>query len=436
MHNNRILVVGTTNDYIKLLSDRFGDRLLFVTDIPEANGRIGFRLNDIDEVICDMANRDAVISALRSHLIEHKLELAGVTCFDCESMMVASYLALTFGLPYPGPEAVTNCRNKYESKRLWHDNKIACPESILVRTAADVIEFQNRLNRPVIIKPLTGTGSEFVHYCESRLDCMRASFRLHKGILSHKNQRLYAAENIEGYNIDPRMVYVAEEYISGREYSCDFVLDNNDLKIIRIARKYPAPDMPVGTIMAYLLPAFLPGGLNLNDFGDQLYRACRAIGLKRAMGMVDFMVHHGQAYLLELTPRPGGDCLPELIEASCGFDILGAALDFAEGHKVRIPLEDQWTTLVGMRLPANSEGIIDSIDDSEIKKDHRVVSSILRRQVGDNIALPPDNYELWNLGTVIFRPTDPHQIETDCREIRNKLRMALRAPLWVKTPSI
>jgi len=430
MPEHRILVVGTTNDYIELLNRRFNGRLLFITEFSERDKRTGPLSDEDNEVFCDLSDREAVISDLRSFLAGSDYKISGVACFDCESMLMASYIAGFLRLPYPTPESVTSCRSKHESKRLWKENGVSCPESTLVRKAEDAIDFQSRLNRPVIIKPLTGSGSEFVYYCDGRLDCLRACFRLQKGISSRGNQRLYSSGSAGEPGIDPRVVYAAEEYIVGREYSCDFVLAGGNLDIIRIARKYPAPGLPVGTIMAYLLPAILPGGLDREEFRDQLYHACRSLGLERALGMVDFIVHHGRAYLLELTPRPGGDCLPELIRASSGFDILGAALDFSENKAIRIPPEREWTSLVGLRLPAESEGIIEEIDQTSISDDPRLISCNLRRQAGDSIVLPPDNYELWNLGTVIFRPTNPHQIERDCREIRGKLRLKMRAPSW------
>jgi biotin carboxylase len=430
MPKRRVPVVGTTNDYIELLSDRFGGRVMFVTDRAEYNRRSGFTVDSVDEVICDLFDYSAAYSALSSHIDQFAQEITGVTCFDCESMLLASFLAEKLGLSYPSSSVITNCRSKFISKRIWRQHDVMCPEFALVRKASDVIEFQERLGAPVIVKPLTGSGSEFVSLCESRIDCLRACFHIQKGLAAPMNQRMYLPLAMAEQNYDPRRVYMAEEYIGGREFSCDFMLDGDRFEIIRIARKFPVPGLPAGTIMAYFLPACLPGGMGHDNLKYQLTRACHTLGLTRCMGMVDFMIRHGIVYLLELTPRPGGDCLPELILASSGFDILGAALDFAEGKPVVVPSEELWTPLVAMRLPADDEGVINVIDDSEITKDSRVISSILKRQAGDRIVLPPDNYELWNLGTVIFRPNSLHRIGVECQEIRDKLRIEIRTPSW------
>jgi len=434
MPESRVLVVGTTNDYIRMLDDRFGDHLVFVTDIQEHQRRLEFYLHDSNEVVCDLSDHDGVLSALKSHLDRHALKVSGVVCFDCESMPLAACLAPTFGVSYPSSETIAICRNKYVSKNFWRKSGILCPEFVLIRNSEDAVEFQKRIGGPIVIKPLTGSGSEFVSLCEDELDCRRACRHLQMGILSSINQRLYSADNIPGKDFDPRMDYLAEEYIGGVEYSCDFVIDGDRLDIIRIARKFPAPNMVLGTTMAYYLPASLPAGLTAEELQHQLIHASHAVGLKRAIGMVDFRVHHNLTYLLELTPRPGGDCLPELIKAGSGFDILGAAIDFSEGKKITFPPVDRWIPLVGLRLPAPAEGIIENIGDCKIRKDPRVLSSTLKRQPGENIILPPGNYGLWNLGTVIFKPTGEHQIEIECREIIDKLRLDMVEPSCTTVP--
>jgi predicted ATP-grasp superfamily ATP-dependent carboligase len=246
----------------------------------------------------------------------------------------------------------------------------------------------------------------------------------------HSNRRMYGPFNGESKDINPREVHVAEEHIMGREYSCDFIIDGDRINIIRIARKLLASDKPFGTALAYLLPAHLPGGLDIEELKVQLLRASQIMDLNRAMAMVDFIVHNDRAYLLELTPRPGGDCLPELILASSGFDILRAALDFAEGRPINVPPPDTWKSLVGLRLFAPSDGIVKIINAEDIIKDQRVISCNLKRSPGHKVILPPDDYDSWLLGTVIFQPSDPHRVENECLDLYGKLKLELKAPAW------
>jgi biotin carboxylase len=182
-----------------------------------------------------------------------------------------------------------------------------------------------------------------------------------------------------------------------------------------------------GTTLAYVLPSRLPGPLRIDPFRLQLRNAARALGLNRAVCMVDFIMHEGGAYLLEMTPRPGGDCLPQTIFQSCGLDMLGLALDFAEGKPIVLPVASSWIRLVGLRLMAKKSGMIKNIDDRELRQDSRVKELRLKRRPGQRVVLPPDDYESRLLGHVIFKPATPQSIKTECDELESKLTLEIEA---------
>ncbi|MBI9091692.1 MAG: hypothetical protein JEZ12_20985 [Desulfobacterium sp.] len=46
--------------------------------------------------------------------------------------------------------------------------------------------------------------------------------------------------------------------------------------------------------------------------------------------MVDFIIRNHQPVLIEMPPRPGGDCLPFLLLEAVDLDIIRLALDFYE----------------------------------------------------------------------------------------------------------
>ena len=179
------------------------------------------------------------------------------------------------------------------------------------------------------------------------------------------------------------------------------------------------------TTAAYLVPAVLPGEIPLKVFLDQLYRAATALGLVRALCMVDFIVWQGKAYLLELTPRPGGDCLPWLIQQSCGLDMIGLALDMAQGQNISTIPRKSWRTLVGLRLFAQQAGTVKGIDEGDLRRDPRVQQTLIKRKPGHRVVLPPHDYDSRLLGHVIFRPTGSISLETECAELASKLKVVM-----------
>jgi hypothetical protein len=143
--------------------------------------------------------------------------------------------------------------------------------------------------------------------------------------------------------------------------------------------------------------------------------------------MLDFIVRDGEAMMIEIAPRVGGDCLPFLIRQSCGLDIFGCALDFAAGATTPIPTPERWRPLVGLRLFADEGGTVRTIDDSRLRSDARVLEYMLLRRPGDAIVLPPDDYGSWLLGHVILNFPESGDIEALHAELRAQLRITMEA---------
>lgn len=420
MLNEKVLIVGTTADYIDIIYRRFPDRALFLTDPIERENSKDFCKPDEDsEVLCDLSNQDSVFKTLLEHINRCQIEISGIACFDCESLSLASYIAVKLSLPFPTHNAVTASRSKFISKYLWQKDNLPCPEVKLVKNPDEAVSFMDLLNKPIVMKPLTGSGSELIFLCNSKKDCYNAFYTLRERLKNHHDNRMYAILDANEERINPRDVFVVEEYISGVEYSCDFVINENNLEIIRIARKIPAREQTIGTILAYILPAELPTKINMLDFKRQLKRAANALGIKRAICMLDFIIEDDKAKMIEIAPRPGGDCLPFLEKWSSGFDVISYTINFAAGVLVKLPKKSDWNPLVGLRLFANKQGTIHSIETDDFLNDSRVLECYIKHGVGHNVILPPRDYDSRILGHVIFKPKSFDTIEEECIELSN-----------------
>jgi biotin carboxylase len=202
-------------------------------------------------------------------------------------------------------------------------------------------------------------------------------------------------------------------------------LDRGEATILRVAAKIPARGLTFGTTLAYVVPGDLPLPLSAQALARQVKAAARAVGIERALGMLDFIARDGRAVMLEMAPRPGGDCLPPLLLRSCGLDVLGAALDFAEGRPVSAPDPAKCRRLVGARFIADRGGVIRRLDDSAVRRDPRVLECALKRGPGDRILVPPEDYDLRILGHAIFDPSPGQDIEAQCRQIAGALKVEM-----------
>jgi len=421
-----VVVVGTTSDYIELIRRRYPHRALFLTDPAERARAREETPGAAEEILCDFTDDAEVLRVLRDHLRRYRLAVDGVACFDCEYLGSAAALANRFGLPFPSPSAVAQSRNKFLSKQAWKRAEVVCPEAAVVRNRSELYKFVDRVGKPVILKPLTGSGGELVFRCANHTDCLQAYDTMLNRLTKAGENRLYFQDPVASGDLDPIQDVVLEEFIPGQEYSCDFFLENGRLEVIRTAKKMPTAGAQVGTTTAaYVVPAELPAEIPSPVFLDQLHRAATALGLDRALCMVDFIVWQGKAYLLELTPRPGGDCLPWLIQQSCGLDMIGLALDMAQGRKLSMVPGQSWETLVGLRLFVQHGGAVKEIDEGDLRRDPRVQEVFIKRRPGHRVVLPPNDYDSRLLGHVIFRPTISTSLETECAELASKLKVVM-----------
>jgi biotin carboxylase len=232
---------------------------------------------------------------------------------------------------------------------------------------------------------------------------------------------LYASPAGQDDGSGSRDAMLAEEFVEGREYSADFIIDGDRVTVIRVAKKIRPSNLPFGTTAAYIVPARLPHWLDPSLLADRLGKAGAAVGLTRAICMVDFIVSHEEIVFLELTPRIGGDCLPPLVRQCCGLDTIGLALDFAEGRRIDIPPAEKWTRLVGLRLFADRSGLITSLSADRLSKGRGVREVYLKRRPGHLVSLPPDDYDSWLLGHVIFEPSGDEDLVAHCEELKKSL---------------
>lgn len=411
--NTKVLVVGTTPDYIEwILSTRPG-MALFLTDYSaRMKATEETEPSGDEEILTCLEDEEQAISDLLHHIRKKNIRLAGIACFDCESMELAASIARHFSLPYPGKHCILLCRDKYASKKIWLKNGIRCPQARLVQNAVEVYAFMHEIGQPCVLKPLTGSGSELVFRCSSKKDCDKWAQIIRRELACRTSNRLYAKA---------ADCFLAEEYISGEEYSCDFIVSDKNLQIIRLTQKIHAADKPFGTIVGYTLSEYPNNKFSASQLEDTLRKAANVLGIEHAICMVDFLITGNEIVLLEITPRPGGDCIPHLLRRSGRVDVLSLTLDFAAGLPLTIPSHNNNNWYTGVRIHAKKPGTILKFNTGQLENDPRVRELQLIRHEGHRVTMPPADYDSWHLGHVIFQPTEGLSQEEQCNEIRRKL---------------
>lgn len=414
--DSRVLVVGTTADYIAWIQNTCPRQALFFTD-PEVRRSAAESCPAAVDELCGSLSDDHLASRrIEGHLKKYGLALEGIACYDCESMELAAVLANRFALPYPSVQAVRNCRDKLQAKRLWRAHQLNTPPATAIGSAGEAIEFFRAAGAPVVLKPTSGSGSELVFKCTDAKGCAASYQLIRRGLQQRRTHRLYRSRTPTAGPL-----IMAEGFSDGTEYSCDFIVEDGRAHPIRLAQKVNARGEPFGTILGYLLPAQLPTTVSKVRFNRILYQSAAALGIERAVCMLDFIVSRGDMVLLELALRPGGDCLPFLLRRGYRLDMLKLQLDFSRRKAPPPPPLVAEQPLVGLRLLARRGGTLKGVDVSPLTSDPRVIEIQLIRQPGHRITLPPADYDSWLLGHVVFAPDDKTDVADQCRALLDRI---------------
>ncbi len=414
---HKILVTGTTPDYIQWIRRSCPGRALFITQPDLRQGAAEDPPGEEEEILVSLADKDRVLEVLLAHLKNRNQILDAIFSFDCESMSLASFLAGQLNLDYPSVDAIQNARDKHLSKQLWQDLQIGCPRISPVDSVSEVVEFFHTTETGCVLKPFTGSGSELVFRCSTEPECRSAFEAIKTGLAHRTGNPLFKRMVSDGW------LMLAEEYIQGPEYSCDFIIENESVRVIRLAKKIKSSSMPFGTIQGYILPSALPRSVGEYRFHNILLRGASALGVKRALCMVDFIISKEKVMLIEMTPRPGGDCLPHMLRECTGLDMLKTSLDFAAKFPLILPDTQNISSCVALRIHAQEEGILKNIDCRRLMDDPRIKSIHLTRKPGHEIKLPPEDYDSWLLGHVIMSPLDQDSPEQEALAVLKKIEI-------------
>ena len=204
MPDRRILVVGTTSDYIAYIVKHYPDRVLFLTDREERMDATEPAPDKTSEIVLDLSDSADVAATIQQHLRLNDQTLTGITCFDCEWLTLAAEIAELFKLPFPSIESVRLSRNKHLTKMRWAEKGVRCPKIELINSVNQALTLVDRFKSAVILKPLTGSGSELTYRCSDTYELGVAYRAVTDGLVRRSETPLYRADQSESFKSSSR----------------------------------------------------------------------------------------------------------------------------------------------------------------------------------------------------------------------------------------
>ena len=280
-----------------------------------------------------------------------ELQIDGIMSFACDpGVVTAAYVAEQLGLPNVGPYAsVRILQNKDLFRQFLKDNGFRVPRFQCYAAVEEAITDAGSFSWPLIVKPVDNAGSKGV----TRVD--------------HPDDLLPAIQNALSFSRCGR--FLLEEFIQQVGFSSDtdcFSVDG-ELVFASFDNQYfdAAADNPYAPI-GYTWPSFIPAPQQ-QELRSELQRLLRLLHMRTSVYNVETRVgSDGNAYLMEVSPRGGGNRLSEMLEYCSGTPLVANAVRAALGMPISSMTDPvyrgHWSILM---LHADRSGIFRGLQIAE-----------------------------------------------------------------------
>lgn len=345
--------------------------------IPE---NIAHKYSD-EYVNVSIIDKEAVLKVAREK------EIDGIMSFGVDpGVVTASYVQNQMGLPSFGPfESVEILQNKDKFRAFLAENNFNVPRAKGFSSVEEALADLTWYDYPVIVKPTDAAGSKGV----TRVDKPEEL----------KSALEYASEHsISGH-------IIVEEFIEKQGCSSDTDSMSVDGKLVFVsfcAQRFDAEAKNPYTPAAYSWPSTFTKEQEAY-LTSEIQRLISLLGLKTVVYNIETRIGtNGKPYIMELTPRGGGNRLCEMLRYATGVDMITAITRAMVGDSINGVIEQKlynghWAEII---LHADRDGVYDHL---EICKDlpAEVVEEDLWVKKGDKV----ESFEGANnaIGTLVLK---------------------------------
>lgn len=339
-----------------------------------------------------------------------RLQIDGIMSFACDpGVVAASYVQNKMGLPSFGPfESVEILQNKDKFRAFLQKNGFNVPQAKGFDSVEAAMQEIYWYPWPVIVKPTDAAGSKGVTRVDKAEDL--------------KPALEYAMEHsISGH-------IIVEEFIDkqGCSSDTDSFSENGKLKFVSFcAQRFDAEATNPYTPAAYSWPSTFTKEQE-EYLTSEIQRLITLLNLKTCVYNIEVRVApNGKPYIMELTPRGGGNRLCEMLRYATGVDMITAITRAMVGdpileHIEQKPYNGHWAEII---LHADESGIFDHL---EINKElpAEIVEEDLWVVKGDKV----EGFEGANnaIGTLVLKFQTAEELENAITNQRCWLKVVVK----------
>ena len=276
-----------------------------------------------------------------------ELKIDGILSFACDpGVVTAAYVAEKMGLPSSGPyESVEILQNKGKFRKFLTENNFNVPVAKQYTDIETALNDTEMFNWPVIVKPTDSAGSKGVTKVEEKdklKDAINYALKF-----SHSNE------------------FIIEDFLEkvGDSSDCDSFSIDGKLKFVSFsAQKFDENCENPYTPAAYTWPALI-SKIHQEELTNEIQRLLTLLNMKNSIYNIETReCTNGKAYIMECSPRGGGNRLAEMVRYMTGVDMITNIVKVALGMEPddinQQEIKDNWAEII---LHSEKEGTFEKL---------------------------------------------------------------------------
>ncbi|MGM0933369.1 MAG: ATP-grasp domain-containing protein [Bacteroidota bacterium] len=278
-------------------------------------------------------DQEAVLS------LAQNLKIDGIMSFAVDpGVLTAAYVSDQMNLPSPGPyESIQILQNKALFRSFLEKNNFNVPQS---KSYQDLNLAVDEFNQtfPVMVKPVDSAGSKGVSKVNSIAE-------LKIGIEKALKE-------------SPTKTFIIEEFLESDGYASDsdcFSINGN-LEFVtfsnqRFDEHSPNPYTPSG----FTWPSTIPSK-HQEYLTGELRRLIKLLNMKSSIYNIEVrLATDGKPYIMEVSPRGGGNRIAEMIEYATTVDLISYSIKAAMGKEIESMGVPEYKTNLGQFVLHNNK---------------------------------------------------------------------------------
>lgn len=277
-------------------------------DVGEKNADIFYPISIIE--------KDKILERCREIGIDGICSIAS----DLATVTV-NYVAEKMGLCGNTTRCTQISTNKFLMRKAFEDNNVAVPKYKVCSSQTSDAEL-NDISFPCIVKPTDRSGSRAITKVTSS--------EMLKPAISEAIQQSFEKRAI------------IEEFIEGKEYSCECITQNGKHHFLAITRKFTT-GAPHYIETGHIQPSGIPREIT-DNIVSQIFKALDALEITNSASHSEFKLDkNGNVRIIEIGARMGGDCIgSDLVRLSTGYDFVKMVIDVACGNPIDLSVQEHF----------------------------------------------------------------------------------------------